>query len=230
MTDNTTLPAGSGGDQIRDIDRSGVKTQVVMLDSGGQAGPEALATLASPYPVGIAGTYFFASSNNSTSAQLASGAVFTGVIETVFNQPLASLLMVSDQPMLVTLNNYIDVAGVSKVAPIRFVVPAGATLNRSTTVNGNYFNIEVQNIGQGPTTTFRFDVSYGSESPTDGAGNLPVAIYSSTTIPVSQVGFVDNTPQFRVLSGLKLLTLQSIQAAVPNGFVPTELPAFIGGF
>lgn len=41
MADNTTLNSGAGGDTIRDIDRSGVKTQVVTLDLGG-SGTESL--------------------------------------------------------------------------------------------------------------------------------------------------------------------------------------------
>lgn len=32
MADNTTINAGSGGDAIRDLDRAGVKTQIVGLD------------------------------------------------------------------------------------------------------------------------------------------------------------------------------------------------------
>jgi hypothetical protein len=37
MADNTTLPTGTGGDVIRDIDRAGVKTQVTQIDVGGAA-------------------------------------------------------------------------------------------------------------------------------------------------------------------------------------------------
>ena len=42
-TDNTTLNTGTGGDAIRDIDKGGIKTQVVILDLGG-AGAESLLT------------------------------------------------------------------------------------------------------------------------------------------------------------------------------------------
>ncbi len=45
MSDNTILNAGTGGDTIRTIDRTattGGKTQVIALDTGGEAGPEAL--------------------------------------------------------------------------------------------------------------------------------------------------------------------------------------------
>lgn len=49
MADNTTLNPGTSGDAIRDIDKGGVKTQVVTLDVGG-AGAETL--LSGAVPVG----------------------------------------------------------------------------------------------------------------------------------------------------------------------------------
>jgi hypothetical protein len=57
--DNTTLNAGSGGDTVRDINRSGVKTQVVQLDMGGESA-EQLVTYSSPLPatpVSVIGVY-----------------------------------------------------------------------------------------------------------------------------------------------------------------------------
>lgn len=51
MTDNTVLPTGGGGDAIRDIDRAGIKTQVIIIDVGGQAGPESLVVPGNPLPV-----------------------------------------------------------------------------------------------------------------------------------------------------------------------------------
>jgi hypothetical protein len=60
MSDNTTLPPGSGGDNVRTIDRAGVKTQVIAIDIGGEAGPENLAAVfpisatALPLPTGAA--------------------------------------------------------------------------------------------------------------------------------------------------------------------------------
>jgi hypothetical protein len=42
MSDNTILNPGVNGDVARSIDRAGVKTQVVAIDLGGQAGPENL--------------------------------------------------------------------------------------------------------------------------------------------------------------------------------------------
>lgn len=51
MADNTTLNTGAGGDTIRTIARSAVKTQVVALDVGGEAGPESLVTSGNALPV-----------------------------------------------------------------------------------------------------------------------------------------------------------------------------------
>jgi hypothetical protein len=41
VSDNTVLDAGAGGDTIRDLDRSGVKTQIVGIDIN-PAGSETL--------------------------------------------------------------------------------------------------------------------------------------------------------------------------------------------
>lgn len=49
MADNTTLNTGTGGDVVRDIDRAGVKTQVVQLDAGGSSA-ESLVSSANPLP------------------------------------------------------------------------------------------------------------------------------------------------------------------------------------
>lgn len=51
MADNTVLPTGAGGDTVRTIDRVSAKTQVVVLDVGGEAGPESLVTASNALPV-----------------------------------------------------------------------------------------------------------------------------------------------------------------------------------
>src|SRR6266404_448889 len=54
MADNTVLPVGGGDDTVRDIDRAGVKTQVVIIDIGGEAGPESLVAAGNALPVSAA--------------------------------------------------------------------------------------------------------------------------------------------------------------------------------
>jgi hypothetical protein len=59
MTDNVTLNPGASGASVRAINRSGVATQVLAVDLGGEAGPEALLTagqktMANSVPVALA--------------------------------------------------------------------------------------------------------------------------------------------------------------------------------
>lgn len=78
MADNTSLNATSGGDAIRDIDRSlnavpiAAKTQVVQLDAGGESA-ESLVSAANPLPVGVVQSAVAAPINvseaNATAAQ-----------------------------------------------------------------------------------------------------------------------------------------------------------------
>jgi hypothetical protein len=58
-TDNTVIPLATGGDTIRDINRSGVKTQVVVLDVGGEAS-ESLVTSSNGVPITSATGAIFA--------------------------------------------------------------------------------------------------------------------------------------------------------------------------
>lgn len=67
MSDNTRLNPGSGGDLMRNIDRSGAgpKTAVVQLDFGGGGATERLSTVQDPLPVGA---YFQTRSDTFTAA------------------------------------------------------------------------------------------------------------------------------------------------------------------
>jgi len=57
MTDNTPLNPGTGGDSVRDIDKTGtgIKTQVMVLDAGG-GGAENLVSANNGLPVNVNGT------------------------------------------------------------------------------------------------------------------------------------------------------------------------------
>ncbi len=88
MSDNTTLPTGSGGDTVRTIDRTGIKTQVTQLDFGGEAGPESLVVLANGLPVQPATGSTFAIS--AASLPLPAGAA-TGAKQDTGNTSVASI-------------------------------------------------------------------------------------------------------------------------------------------
>jgi len=118
-------------------------------------------------------TVFLFSTNNSSTIQLAAGATFTGVIETALDQPSLSLLMTSDQDMIITVRQFIDLAGTRAAPNIVFNVAANTGLARSLPLNGNYVQVLAQNIGASTTTTFNINTAYGDILPADSSGALP---------------------------------------------------------
>jgi hypothetical protein len=124
---------------------------------------------------------FLSSTANSSTAQLAPSATFTGTIETVFSQPAIQINMVSDQPMVVTINQYIDAAGLKRSGAYAYSIPAGAGFDMCLPMAGNYFNVTVQNIGAATTTTFTLDVTYGTMQAVD--------TYGAQTISVTQLAY-----------------------------------------
>ena len=77
MADNTQVSAGSG-DLIRDIDRVGVKTQVVQLDAGGQAG-ESLVSSSNPLPVTAAALPLPAGASTAAGVAAAQAAIVAAI-------------------------------------------------------------------------------------------------------------------------------------------------------
>jgi len=151
-------------------------------------------------PISVNAANFIFSSANSSTTQLAAGATFTGTIETALNQPEISLLMTCDQPTTLTVNQFIDLAGVYAVTPVVFTIAAGVQFSRSFPLNGNYVQVKVQNTGASTTTTFNLNTAYGTIGSSDSAGNTPVSgtisaiqsgtwnIGSITTLPALPTG------------------------------------------
>ena len=181
MSDNTPTNAGSGGDTIRTVDRTAAKTQVMQLDFGGDtgAGNEQLATLSNPFPVQQAATNFNLSTGNSTVAQLAAGATFSGAIESTLNQQTISVDVTSDQPGVLWVRQFIDAGGTHVIAAWPFQIAAGVPFSWALQANGNYHALSFQNQGAATTTTLNISTAYGTMPSTDTAGNLPVANYGS---------------------------------------------------
>ena len=126
--------------------------------------------------VALGATNYVSSANNSSTAQLSAGATFTGVIESIFNQPSVSLLLTSDQPGVLTLFQYIDAGGTRIADSWAFPVTAGVPFCRSFTINGNFFNLTFTNTGTQTTTTLNINAAYGIIENVDGLGNLAVGI------------------------------------------------------
>ena len=96
MADNTALSSGSGGDSIRGIDKTGVKTQVVVLDLGG-SGAESLLT--GTLPVSTASLPLPAGA--STSALQSTGNTSVGSIDTK-TPALGQALAAAASPVVLT--------------------------------------------------------------------------------------------------------------------------------
>src|SRR2546421_445004 len=103
MANNTLLNAGLGGDTLRDLDRSGVKTPVVALDLN-PAGSEIL--MAGTLPVTQSGTWSVTTDSELTTADLDTGAGTDtrAVVGLVLAASGGGLLVGSTNPMPVSDN------------------------------------------------------------------------------------------------------------------------------
>lgn len=121
-------------------------------------------------------TDFYFSTSNSTTAQLAASAVFTGTIESAVNQQSFSILAISDQPGTLTIQQYIDAGGTKLAQTLTYSLTAGQGFARSGPINGNYIRVTYQNTGASTTTTLQIDTAYGTIPTSTQLNNMPVAL------------------------------------------------------
>lgn len=126
--------------------------------------------------IAMTATNFIFSTVNTTTAQLASGATFTGTIETVLNQQAISAIMTSDQNGTLVFNQYIDAAGTRKCSSLSYTIIAGVPFSRCLQANGNYFNLTFKNTGAATTTTLNINAAYGTLPSITALGNGQVSI------------------------------------------------------
>jgi len=164
----------------------------------------------------IGATNFVVSAANSSTAQLANGATFTGTIETIFNQQAISVLLTSDQAGTLTLNQYIDVGGTRRISQWTFSVAANVPFSRCFVGNGNFFNLTFQNTGGSTTTTLNINTAYGTLPAASNLGNMPVAIneVNGSALALGQAAMASSLP----------VVLASNQSAVPISAASLPLP------
>jgi hypothetical protein len=158
--------------------------------------------------VALSGTNFIASTLNSTAAQLAAAATFTGTIETILSQQSISLNVTSDQPGTLTLHQYSDAAGTFELPPIVITHLAGVGINKAVTINGSYIKLTYQNTGASTTTTFNMATYYGILPATTELGNGPVA--------VNEIAGVATSPLVKGTQGTNGFTVQALHDAGRN--------------
>lgn len=124
------------------------------------------------------------STNNSSTAQLASGAAFTGTIETIQNQQAAQIQVVCDQAYTLVINQYQDAAGTKLTSSDTFVRAAGVPYNENVTLPGNYFKLVLTNNGQSPTTTLSIDTTFGIMA----TGPRTVTALGNNRMAINEIG------------------------------------------
>jgi hypothetical protein len=147
--------------------------------------PVVIASNQSNIPVNIGATIFTQSTGNSSTAQLAASATFTGVVESLLTGKSFIVSLRVDQPCTISILQYIDAAGTQLVGTTTFTRLANAPLNEAIQINGNYGKVNVQNTGASATTNLVLDTWFGDMQPIPTAlsnsGNFKVAIAESNT-------------------------------------------------
>lgn len=215
MADNVTLNPGTGGDRAAtdEVTYSGDTAQVQLVRLVTVTGAEGSKTVSTaPTPMQVASFNYPISTGNSSTTQLAAGATFTGAIESPQDQPSLSILMTSDQPMTVTVRQFIDSGGTFAAPDIVFYVPASTGFARSLTINGNFVQVLAQNTGAATTTTFNLNCAFGVLGDSDATGTQPV-----TELPLVLTGAAAQTATVNNIltpvSGANPLTVSGYRSA-----------------
>lgn len=132
MSDNTVLPTGSGGDTVRTIDRGTAKTQVLVVDVGGESGPESLVTSSNPLPVSGS-----VSVSNLPATQPISATALPLPTGAATQTTLASILTAIGSPIqetggTVSVGNFPATQPVSGTVAVSGTVPVSGTFFQTT--------------------------------------------------------------------------------------------------
>ena len=196
--DNVAVTPGTGATIATD-DVGGIQFQKVKIDAGAD-GVSAPVSASAPLPcmlrnsagtaiaslalgttlegllTAAGATDFFFSTANATTVQLAAAATFTGTVESIISAQAWSIILTSDQPGTLTLNEYIDAGGARTTSTKTVLIAAGVPFSRCYTANGNYFRLTFQNTGGGATTTLNINTAFGVLPAVTNLGNGPVSL------------------------------------------------------
>ena len=166
LTDGTSFYTASGGGGGGANAAAGLTGSAVPASADYQGwnngGVLTGASPTAPMPVAQSGTNFLFSSVNSTTAQLAAGAVFPGAIETILSQTQISMLLESDQPGVLVVNQYITATDPFPVSSYTYQTIAGQGFSQAIKANGNYAQVIFTNNGQKNTTQLNINTYYGT--------------------------------------------------------------------
>ena len=171
----TLTPIDGDYTQLRTNARGAAWT-VLEDGAGGQIGTTSGGTAVNGLNTASNATVFQFSTINSTTAQLAAQATFTGTIESIVSQQSYSILQFSDQPGTLTIKQYTDAGGTKLNQTLTYDTVANTGFAKSGVLNGNYIQITFKNIGNSTTTTLQIDTAFGTIPAATQLNNTPTAL------------------------------------------------------
>jgi hypothetical protein len=210
---------GSGTDLLSGVTLAdGFAGNSVLVDAAGNSVGTTPAGTSNGLNTQLTGITFTLSTLNSSTAQLASGATFTGTIESTFNQPAGQILIVCDQPYTVFADQF-DGAN-NRISTDTFTRLGGVPTNETIQINADSFRIRVTNNGPVTTTGLRIETTYGPLTPlprvNSNLGNFKTALNEINGAPVD--------------TGLGASTAGTVRVAISSdsaGVNPNGLDALI---
>lgn len=168
------------------------------------------------------------SSGNNTSVQLASGATFTGSIESVLSYPNIIVSLRSDQAVTIVIQQFSDAAGTISYPDISYTRTANQGFNESILIAGNYYRVRVTNNGGSATTNLFLETWMGMLPVTPrltNLGNQPTSIneVNGTSLSLGQTTASASFPVAIASDQYNdtYVTGQSAQTATVNNILTT---------
>ena len=161
VVSSSALPAGAATSALQTTGNSSLAALAGAVSSG-------------ILQVALDQTPFVTDSNNSSVAQLAAAASFTGAVTNINNQPSLAYTAYSDQPGTLVVTQYADAAGTQVVQQNTFYNIANNGINGDLPVASVYYNVKYTNNGAALTTKFSLSCGLGYMFPSTNEGNVPV--------------------------------------------------------
>ena len=111
----------------------------------------------STVPTSINNVGFTVSTSINSTANLASSATFTSSIEALLDKTLFGLSVFADQPLTITILQYVDAGGTQLVSTDTFTRLANVGFNEWVGLPGLYLKVTVQNTGASATTSININ-------------------------------------------------------------------------
>jgi len=178
--------------------KSGATSDQLTVDATSKAARTTLYDTAGASIVASGGVYvntnktiYTASAGNSTTAQLASLATFTGTVDDVLSTTHIQLQIVCDQKYTVTIFQYSDSGGTKLINTKIFRRQANEPVSETVMLASDYYKTSIRNDGASATTTLSSATTLGNLPVTPvgltNTGNFPVEVPAKATYRASTI-------------------------------------------